>query len=137
LHPWGSIGLGASIALYNTLPLNEITSSIGGLASLGYQARYEAQYWPNQWIVPMIGYSGEWVRFQLTNENSGVASTQGLFFGGMLLLSAFDEGAASEMYTNYGISRTYLFAELRNRGGSQDGITFDGRSYFFGLRFEF
>jgi hypothetical protein len=136
-QPAGVLGLGISAGLYSTDPTNQVTNNLAGLLSYGYQARYEARFIRNQWIVPTVGYAGEWVRYSLKGGTTGIVSAGGIFYGGMILLSAFDEASAAELYTNLGVSRVYLLAESRSREGSDTNLVLSGRSYFFGLRFEF
>jgi hypothetical protein len=136
-QPAGVLGLGVSAGLYSTSPNNQVTNNLSGLLSYGYQARYEARFIRNQWIVPTVGYVGEWVRYALKGGSAGTVSARGIFYGGMILLSAFDEGSAAELYATLGVSRVYLLAESRSREGSDTNVTLGGRSYFFGLRFEF
>jgi hypothetical protein len=133
----GVLGLGVSAGLYSTDPANQVTSNLAGLLSYGIQARYEARFIRNQWVVPTIGYAAEWVKYSLRSGASGTVDAGGIFYGAMLLLSAFDEASAAEMYANLGVSRVYLLAESRSREGTDANLTLSGRSYFFGLRFEF
>ena len=133
----GVLGVGVSGALYLTSPAKAVTDSLAGLLSYGYQFRYQARFIRNQWIVPFAGYRGQWVRYGLKNDVSGTLGANGAFFGGMILLSAFDEGSAAELYANMGISRVYLLAESRSFDASDASLTLSGSSYFFGLRFEF
>jgi hypothetical protein len=137
LQSFGVLSVGASLGLYNTSPAGALTDSLGGLLSYGYQARYQAYFIRNQWVVPTIGFGGEWVRYNLKSGATGTVSTTGIFYGAMLLLSAFDSATASELYANTGVSRVYLLAEARSRSGSDANLTLSGQSYFFGLRFEF
>ncbi|MBU6375875.1 MAG: procyclic acidic repetitive family protein [Bdellovibrionales bacterium] len=133
----GVLGIGGSGALYLTSPTNAVTQSLAGLLSYGYQARYQARWIRNQWVVPFVGYRGKVLRYQLKNDLAGTLSTQGVFYGGMILLSALDEASAAEMYANMGVSRVYLLAEASSLEGSDSNITLKGSTYFFGLRFEF
>ncbi len=133
----GVLAVGASLGVYTTSPSNTITSSLAGLLSYGYNLRYEARYLRNQWVVPTLGFSGDWLRYNLKSGASGTVGSHGLTYGAMILLSALDEASAAEMYNGYGISRVYLLAEGRQRSGSDSALTLAGTSYFFGLRFEF
>lgn len=133
----GVLGVGISAGLYTTDPTNQVTNNLSGLLSYGFQARYQARWIRNQWIVPTIGYSSEWIRYALKSEASGTVNAGGIFYGAMLLLSAFDEGSAAELYASLGVSRVYLIAESRSREGADLNLSLSGHSYFFGLRFEF
>ncbi len=133
----GVLGLGVSAGLYSTDPSNQVTRNLAGLLSYGAQARYEAKFIRNQWVVPTVGYASEWVKYSLQSGASGTVQAGGIFYGAMVLLSAFDEASAAEMYANLGVSRVYLLAESRSREGTDANLTLSGRTYFFGLRFEF
>jgi len=133
----GVLGLGVSTGLYTTSPSGAVTSNLAGLLSYGAQARYQARFFRNQWIVPTVGYGSEWVRYSLKSGTSGTVRSTDTFFGAMLLLSALDEATAAESYATLGISRAYLVAEARSRDGGDSTLSLGGRSYLFGLRFEF
>jgi hypothetical protein len=63
--------------------------------------------------------------------------SQGVFFGGMLLLNYFEPSASAEFYITTGVTRSYLVAELRQYSANDSALSLSGSSLFFGLRFEF
>jgi hypothetical protein len=97
----------------------------------------------NQWIVPYAGggftrlYYAEEVEGQDTIDGSvdGYHARGGLQF----LLDVLDQGAANNMYMDYGIHHTYLFfeAEYTHAVVRSVSVNLGGTAYLGGLLFEF
>lgn len=96
-----------------------------------------------QWLVPYIGGGYTKMLYRETVESQGAArgSVDGSHgrAGFQLLLDGIDPGAANNMYLDYGVQHTYLFAEVEVIRAVLDSTTTDlgGKSYLAGLLFEF
>jgi len=96
------------------------------------------KYFRGQVLVPMGGYQFGYFSYNLPNSGLvGNFITQGPFFGAMLLLNPLEKDAASDMYFNYGISRTYLVGEYRLLSGGDANLSIRAGLIYAGLRFEF
>ncbi len=136
VQTFGILGFGPSLSLYPALG-GGLTRNAIGIWSGGGQVRYQARFFKNQFLVPMVGYSAEQVTYSLASGTKGSFTAKGAFFGGMLLLNLLDPMTAAEMYVNQGVYRTYVLAEFRNLQGGDSDVALTGRSAFFGLRFEY
>jgi len=132
--PWtqviGIIGLGAN---FSYLKSDSATRLLG----YGAQFSYQARWFPNQWVVPVVTYSLNSLQYELAAGASGTLSTPGLTYGARFFLSALDPGAAAEFYNGYKVSRAYLTIETGNTSASNADLSLGGRSTRIGLRFEF
>ena len=105
----------------------------------GGMIRYQARFFHEQWIVPMVGYeyltpvaiSGNPDSIPLTSGSISGRATQGIVLGGMFLLNVLERDSANQFFSNHGVLRTYLTAEYRS--------WFNGLLTFwhFGLRVEY
>ncbi|MBI3534915.1 MAG: hypothetical protein HY072_05460 [Deltaproteobacteria bacterium] len=139
--PWiqklGVLSLGPSLQLYPVSPYQGITSkALGSLWSTGGQVKYQAYFFKQQPIVPVVGYTIDWWNYTLADSNKGRIIAKGPILGLMLLLNILEPESAFEFFLNWGIARNYLVAEYRFLSGSDSNISFTGGSIFFGLRFE-
>ncbi len=136
LQSYGVLSLGPSFALY---PISGgITPSLFSLLSVGGRVLYQARYWREQPIVPMLGYAVEYLNFHFNSGIQGSTLLKGPVLGLWMLLNVLESTAAAQMYMSTGISRSYLVLEWRNlHGESPDLAIIDGGSYYLGLRFEF
>lgn len=140
--PWtqslGILSLGPTLTLYPIFEAQqEVTATKAGIWGPGAQFRYQFHYFREQPVVPYVGYEMQWLPYALTEGGTGRLNVKGSILGVALLLNWMDPGAAAEFYVNYGVSRTYLVAELHDVAGEDDRFLFSGTSSFFGLRFEF
>jgi hypothetical protein len=138
--PWtqsfGIFSLGPSLTLY---PLfgGKATTGPFSVFSVGGQIRYQARYFREQILVPVVGYELECLKYNFTNGKAGAFLSQGPFVGLWFLLNVIDATSAGQFYLDSKVSRTYLVAELRSLKGGDDKISVAGESFYFGLRFEF
>lgn len=116
---------------------HHIASQVSRITGYGAQAGYQAKWFTNQWVVPMVRYSLETLNYKLTSGTTGSLSAPGLTYGALLFLSAADPAAAAEFYNGYGISRAYLAIETGQKSASNASFTLSGRVTSVGLRFEF
>lgn len=137
LQDLGVLGIGPSLSVYPVTPMHTLTTSYLKVWSAGMQLRYQARFFTDQILVPIAGYSLEYLRYSLLGSRSGSLLLQGPFIGGWFLLNILEPSSATLLYTDHGISRSYLVAELRLSGGKDDVVRFSGNSLFFGLRIEY
>ncbi len=132
----GVLSLGPALSLY-PITSGNATSNPFSIWSAGGRVLYQARYFRNQPIVPIGGYSAEYLVYRLKSGQSGKLLTQGPVVGGMIFLNFFDRSGAADFYVNQGVLRSYLVGELRLLSGSDSNITISGNSLFAGVRFEF
>ena len=132
---FGVLGFGPSFNLYPVIPYTGRTDGPIGIFSLGAQIQYQARFFREQPIVPIVGYNFEYLRQKFVDEAAQAGWISGATLGAMILLNEIDPTESADFYVNYQVCRTYLIAELRNSSGRGEAQAF--RSYFFGLRFEF
>jgi hypothetical protein len=137
LQAIGVISMGPSAVLYPFTPSESVTKSAISVWSVGGQVRYQARFFREQILVPMVGYEAQRLAYSFNDGSAGSAILKGPVFGGMLLLNIFEPSSASEFYIDQGVSRSYLVGEYKNLAGSDGVVTVAGASIFFGLRFEF
>lgn len=137
LQSLGVFGIGPTLNLYPVSPIGQVTRAAIGIGSLGGQLRYQARYFREQPIVPYAGYSVERMSYRLVSGSKGNLVAKGPFFGALFLLNFVDSETAAEFYVNSGVLRSYLVAEIKTLVGSDSLIQLSGRSYHFGIRFEF
>jgi hypothetical protein len=106
------------------------------MVGFGGEIRYQARWMAQQLLVPMGGYQVESIRYRLHGIGDGNLLVHGPFAGLMLNLSRLEPSALVDGYRTSGIRRTYLLSEVRLLQGKNETFRFDGRSFFFGLRFE-
>ena len=126
----GVIALGPSFQLYPS-------GSLANIWSVGGQVHYQARFFREQPLVPLMGYRLEYWNYRSSTISPSHFIAQGPFFGALFLLNVLEPESASEFFINFGILRSYLVAELRYLTGNDNQISLDGKSYYFGLRFEF
>lgn len=138
IQPLGVLGVGPSLNLYPVSPIGGVTrAALGGLWSVGGQVRYQARFFREQPLAPYAGYAMEYWNYRLVDESRGSLTAKGPFFGALLLLNFLDQETAAEFYLDSGVLRSYLVAEIKTLEGQDGLIQLSGRSYYFGLRFEF
>jgi hypothetical protein len=72
---------------------------------------------------------------KLNNQFENFNAT-GTTIGAWFLLNVLDQGSAAMLFTETGIRRTYLTAEVLKLSGSGSELSLSGVTYLFGLRFE-
>lgn len=113
------------------------------LAPLNVFVLFRGVFSENQWLVPYAG--GGWTRMYYRVKIEGQDSIRGSADGyhgraGLqLLLDEIDPRAAHNLYTDYGIHHTYLFAEVQVTDVTvgTPSINIGAKSYLAGLLFEF
>lgn len=132
----GVLGIGPTFTAYPIFS-GGVTTSFVSLWAPGIQVRYQARYFRNQWLVPVVAYSAEYFNYHFTSGAAGTLWIQGPTYGAWLLLNVIEPSAASQFYIEQRILRSYLVFEVRNFSGSDSFLRTSGASYYFGLRVEF
>lgn len=137
----GVFGIGPGVALFPVSP-SGTTPNIMSIWSAGIQARYQFRYFREQPIVPVLGYTADFWHYRFKGS-TGNTILKGPLLGAYILLNFIDPSSAAGMYSEYGILRTYLIAEMRAVQASDGKATVKGSlmpgslvSLYLGLRFE-
>ena len=133
----GVLSLGVQGGIFPISTDVRVASKVWSVWSAGLDLRYQARYFREQPVVPFLGLTYQRLAYRFESGASGVATLTGPVFGGMVLLNVLEPDAASEFYIRQGILRSYLVAEIQSLSGTSKELSISGRSYFFGLRFEF
>lgn len=134
VQDYGVLGFGPSASFY---PIYAgTTSSMFSVFSFGGQVRYQAKYFRNQPIVPMVAYEVQAIKYGFTDGGNGILIANGFTYGVWILLNLFEPSSAASLYVNTGVARSYLVLEAHSLGGSNTVLNLSGTSYFFGLRAE-
>ena len=142
IQKYGVLAFGPLLSVYPATqpgglsPASGVTDSFTSIFSYGMQIRYQLIYFKGQPIVPEVGYRLEYLRYAVNGKPSGGFLISGPMVGVMVLLNGLEPPAASAMYADNGICRTYLVAEGWSATGSDVNTQVSGQSLFFGLRFE-
>lgn len=134
---FGVLGVGPSFSAYPVPTDDSFKRNLVFAWSFGGQARYQARYFADQIVVPMVAYGAEYWTYRLQGGGTGRFLSKGPTLGAWLLLNALDPSKGHSLFSEYGISRCYAVAELRALSGSDQLASVGGNSYHFGLRFEF
>ena len=141
LQSIGVFGIGPTATLYS-FPNAQVTSNFYSVSSYGGRVRYQARYFREQILVPMVSYSWEFLNYNFVNPTAGGAPIkdrvrlQGPTFGLWLLLNPLDRKSANSLYLNTGITRTYLTLEAKREQATVSQSSINNWSYFAGLRLE-
>lgn len=133
----GVLGIGASYNYYLEEPDRGLSDLFFGMWSIGAQARYQFRYVREQVVVPYLMASGEYFKYDFDNDGEGAVPVWSGGLGLMILLNVFEPTGAAGFYVEHGVARSYLVAEVRAYAGGDENVEFSGKSYNFGLRFEF
>lgn len=136
IQRFGVLGIGIMGGFTQTETYNSTGPALKSLWLWGGQVRYQARFFGNQFIVPQVGYS--YVQYQYkTNVGSGAFGTHGPMAGLWFYLNSIDKDSARSAYQKFGLSRTYLVAEVRRVHGGNNRFYVNDTTYNLGLRFEF
>lgn len=136
-HRYGILGLGFALGAYPVNGRKDVFDNLNSSWSVGAQASYQARFFHSQIFVPVGGYRLDHWFYDFKKAGAGSLWLQGPFVGLWLMLNVLDPRSASNFFSERGVSKTYLVSELRFTKGSNDDVTLEGSTYFFGLRFEF
>lgn len=136
LQSMGVFGIGPSISFYPIFA-STVAESAFSLWSVGAHLRYQARFFRQQPVVPVVGYNLEYFTYRFLSASNGAMILQGPVFGAWVFLNLFEPSSAAQMYIDYKISRSYFVAEMRFLSGSDANISISGSSLYFGLRFEY
>ena len=143
LQSLGVVSFGPSVAIYPMMGTSALPS-VFSVFTVGGQIRYQARYFREQVIVPVVGYSWEHLTYTFSNGSSGGFGVQGPLLGLWFLLNVLEPATATQFYAYQGVLRSYFVLESRSLSGEDskplsDGrtLTISGSSYFFGFRLEY
>ena len=135
VQDFGVLGIGPCIGVYPLMD-STVTANMLAVWSVGGQIRYQARYFRQQPIVPIVGYEIERLTYAFNSGVKGTINGSGPVFGLWLYLNFLEPSAAADLYVNTGISRSYLIFEMRNLSGSDANIQYTGITNYFGFRLE-
>jgi|GEM_PF-905888 hypothetical protein len=141
LQKFGVIGLGPTASLYS-FPNTRVTSNFYSVSSYGGRIRYQARYFREQIIVPVVSYSWEILNYSFVDPSTGAATfkdktqLEGPTYGLWILINPLDRRSANSLYLNTGITRTYLTLEGKQEKATVSQVSINSWSYFAGLRLE-
>lgn len=135
----GVFSLGATLTLFPSTTQAELSRNFLSLWSFGAQARYQARFFREQPVVPLIGFAYDFTFYNLANGAQGNLPISSLFYGLMIYLNMFEQKGASDFYVNYKALRSYLVVELRQALSAQNSdLNLSSlKTYYFGFRIEF
>lgn len=141
----GLFGLGATFNFYNIsdyiMPngqADELGARSFSLWSFGGVARYQARWFRGQWLVPYAGYEYQHMAYNFSKgAGKGNTIVSGPVFGGLLYLNWLSHHDARILHQDYGIERSYLFAEVKNLTAADEPSLDIDQAIYFGLRLEF
>jgi hypothetical protein len=136
IQKFGTLGIGPILSAYPVSQLRGVTSGFFSVWSAGLQARYQLRYWHNQWLVPVVGYEADRMRYSFTTGSAGYLNLSGPLAGLELHLNSLVPSSADDFYSATGISHTYFVAEARNLEGSDSVVSPSGLSWYLGMRME-
>jgi hypothetical protein len=136
LQSMGVFGIGPTIAFYPIFATS-VAESPFSLWSVGAHVRYQARFFRQQPVVPVVGYSLDYFTYRFVSASNGSMILQGPVFGVWVFLNMFEPSSAAQLYIDYKISRSYFVAEMKIQSGSDANISISGSSLYFGLRFEY
>ncbi|MBC7386014.1 MAG: hypothetical protein H7301_07630 [Cryobacterium sp.] len=136
LQKMGVFSIGPSLSVYYVDDAS-ITSSAFSIYGLGLNLKYQFKYWRGQAFVPFVGYEAEMIKYSIIDGQSGITTAKGLTFGAMLALNWLEPSAAHNLFSEYGIRRTYLVGEMKQLTAGETLLSTDGTALYFGLRMEY
>jgi hypothetical protein len=136
IQRYGTLGLGPVVSAYPISKGAGVTNNFFSVWALGAEARYQARYINQQFLVPSIGYQVERMSYNFAGGQQGIATLSGPVLGLEFLLNTLDPRRGADFYETSGISHSYLVGEVRDLSGNDNVISVSGLSWFFGLRFE-
>lgn len=134
---YGVLAIGPTANLYF---VDDATDSKLSIYSLGLSLKYQFRYMRNQIVVPFVGYESQVIRYRFsdaTGLGSGQTKAAGPSFGLMVNLNWFEPPAAHTFYSEDGIRRTYLLAEVKRLTTEEEALSALANALYFGLRMEF
>jgi|GEM_PF-2691681 len=139
LQHFGVIDLGPSLNLYFLQPEGDLTKNAFSIYSLGFSVKYQLRFWSGQPIVPFVGYEAQEIHysFQDASLGAGWTTASGPTFGALIFLNWMEPEAAHNLWSETGIRRSYLVAELKSLTSSNEVLTTVGQAIYFGLRLEY
>jgi hypothetical protein len=138
---FGGLHLGLQGALYGSTDRGGFSSLMPALYSISPIIKYEAVYLRRQWFVPYFGFDFEVLRYSYTYQNKKIRNLETLpriNIGMMFFLNVLESSASGELFSNFGIKRTYLTAEYSMTHQSNvTQLVLTEKALRVGLRFEY
>lgn len=140
LQSIGVVSLGPSVNMYALEPIGDLTESALSILSVGFSAKYQLKFMRSQVFVPFAGFEAQMIHYAFhaeTGLGSGWTTSTGPTFGGLLLLNWMEPSSAHNLYSDYGIKRTYLVGEAKLLKAGEPVLSVEGTAIYFGLRMEY
>lgn len=140
LQSIGVVSLGPSVNMYVLDPAGDLTENAFSIFSLGFSAKYQLKFMHSQVLVPFVGFEAQMIRYSFHEETglgTGWTTTTGPTFGGMLLLNWMEPSSAHNLFSEWGIRRTYLVGEAKLLKADDALFSVDGTAIYFGMRMEY
>lgn len=133
----GVFAIGPSANLYF---VDDATDSRLSIYSFGISLKYQFRYMRNQIVVPFVGYESQVIRYRFSDDTglgNGQTVASGPALGLMVNLNWFEPPAAHTFFSEDGVRRTYVLAEVKRLTSQEAALSALGNALYFGLRMEF
>ncbi len=140
LQSIGVVSIGPSANLYVLDPVGDLTEGSFSIFSVGVSAKYQLKFMRSQYVVPFVGFEAQMIHYNFVPETgigTGWTLSSGPTFGAMLLMNWMEPSSAHNLFSEYGIKRTYLVGEAKLLKASETILSVEGTAIYFGLRMEY
>ena len=141
--PWQKFGVFSFGPYYGFFPIYFPEANVPfprwSNLTAGGTVRYQLKLFTNQILVPTIGFDFNYFRVAAVDDSFYTGTDSGLRAGVLINLGWIDEMTAKDAYTNIGLCRSYITAEIRTTNMSMNNnlVTLSGNFWYWGLRLEF
>ena len=137
LQDYGILGIGPILGVYPIFANSELTANFASIWSWGGHVQYQARYFHQQVIVPVLGYEVRQTAYHFISESYGKILVHGPKVGLWFFLNVLDPRSATHFYLSTGVLRTYLLLDALYERGINSSLSIRDWTYKIGLRVEF
>lgn len=140
LQSLGVFSIGPSVNMYFLDPIGDLTDGAFSILSVGGSLKYQLRFMRSQILVPFAGFEAQMIRYSFLEETglgTGWTTSSGPTLGAMLLLNWMEPSSAHNLFSEYGIKRSYLVGEAKYLTADNALFTTNGTAIYFGLRMEY